>query len=186
MSALDVRRFPIEGPLLITPKRFGDARGFFSETYSKRSFTEIGIDLDFVQDNHSFSADAGTVRGLHFQAPPFVQDKLVRVTRGRALDVAVDIRRSSQTYGQHVAVELSAENWHQFLIPKGFAHAYCTLEPDTELLYKVTAFYSAGHDRGVRWNDPAIGIAWPQGAGAALSARDAALPAFADLASPFA
>jgi dTDP-4-dehydrorhamnose 3,5-epimerase len=186
MSAPDVQRFPVDGLLLIAPKRFGDARGFFSETYSKRSFAEIGIDLDFVQDNHAFSADAGTVRGLHFQEPPFAQDKLVRVTRGRVLDVAVDIRRSSPTYGRHVAVELSAESWHQFLIPKGFAHGYCTLEPDTDLLYKVTAFYSAEHDRGIRWNDPTVGIAWPQGAGAVLSARDASAPAFAELASPFA
>ncbi|MBV8978157.1 MAG: dTDP-4-dehydrorhamnose 3,5-epimerase [Alphaproteobacteria bacterium] len=185
MSAPAVQRFSVVGPVLITPKRLSDARGFFSETYSKRSFAEAGIDLDFVQDNHSLSADAGTVRGLHFQEPPFAQDKLVRVTRGRVLDVAVDIRRSSPTYGRHVAVELSAENWHQFLIPKGFAHGFCTLEPDTEVLYKVSAFYSAEHERGIRWHDPAIGIAWPSGAGAVLSARDASLPVFADLVSPF-
>lgn len=145
---------------IIQPKRFGDHRGFFSETYSRSAFAEAGITLDFVQDNHSLSAAVGTLRGLHFQAPPFAQDKLVRVPRGRILDVAVDIRASSPDFGKFVAVELSAENWWQLLVPAGFAHGFVTLEPDTEVLYKVSAPYAPEHDRGVAFDDPAIGIDW--------------------------
>lgn len=145
---------------IIQPKRFGDHRGFFSETYSRSAFAEAGITLDFVQDNHSLSAAVGTLRGLHFQAPPFAQDKLVRVPRGRILDVAVDIRASSPDFGKFVAVELSAENWWQLLVPAGFAHGFVTLEPDTEVLYKVNAPYAPEHDRGVAFDDPAIGIDW--------------------------
>ncbi|MBV8662768.1 MAG: dTDP-4-dehydrorhamnose 3,5-epimerase, partial [Hyphomicrobiales bacterium] len=146
---------------IITTKKFGDHRGFFSETYNRRAWAEAGIDLEFVQDNHSRSAEVGTIRGLHFQSAPFAQDKLVRVTRGRILDVAVDLRRSSPTFGQHVAVELSQENWRQLLVPIGFAHAFCTLEPDTEVLYKVTNYYSPAHGHGLAFDDPALGIAWP-------------------------
>jgi dTDP-4-dehydrorhamnose 3,5-epimerase len=145
---------------IIQPKRFGDHRGFFSETYSRSAFAEAGIKLDFIQDNHSLSAAVGTLRGLHFQAPPFAQDKLVRVPRGRILDVAVDIRASSPDFGRFVTVELSAENWRQLLVPAGFAHGFVTLEPDTEVLYKVSAPYAPEHDRGVAFDDPAIGIDW--------------------------
>ena len=146
---------------LITPKKFGDHRGFFSETYNKRDFAEVGVELDFVQDNHSYSAEQGVVRGLHFQIPPYAQDKLVRVTRGAVLDVAVDLRRSSPTFGQHVTAELSAENWRQILVPKGVAHGLVTLQPDTEIIYKVTNYYAPDHDRGLLWNDPELGIDWP-------------------------
>lgn len=171
---------------LIRPKRFGDHRGFFSEVYSKPALAAAGITLDFIQDNHSRSEKKGTVRGLHFQTAPFAQDKLVRVTRGSILDVAVDLRRGSPTYGKHVTAEISAENWTQILVPVGFAHGFCTLEPDTEVLYKVTAPYSPQHDGGVQWNDPDIGIDWPITAGAAvLSDKDGKLPRFRDLPSLF-
>lgn len=145
---------------IIHAKKFGDHRGFFSETYSARAFGEAGIDLVFVQDNHSLSAEVGTLRGLHFQAPPHAQDKLVRVTRGRILDVAVDIRASSPDFGKFVAVELSAQNWRQLLVPVGFAHGFVTLEPDTEVLYKVSAPYAPSHDHGLAFDDPALGIDW--------------------------
>jgi dTDP-4-dehydrorhamnose 3,5-epimerase len=182
---LDVRRFDIEGPLLIAPKRFGDARGFFSETYNACAMKEAGIDLVFVQDNHSASATAGTVRGLHYQAPPRAQAKLVRVPKGRILDVFVDIRRGSPTYGKHAAVELSAENWLQILVPVGFAHGFCTLEPDTEVIYKTTDTWVPEVEGGVRWNDPTLGIAWPDVAGAVMSPRDRELPLLAALDTPF-
>ncbi len=166
---------------IITTKRFGDHRGFFSETYSRRAAAEAGVDLEFVQDNHSRSAEVGTVRGLHFQSAPFAQDKLVRVTHGRILDVAVDIRRSSPTFGRHVAVELSQENWRQLLVPIGFAHGFCTLEPDTEVLYKVTNYYSPAHDHGLAFDDPALGIAWSVEAGRAiLSDKDRQHPRLAE------
>ena len=158
---MQVEATAIPAVKIITPKKFGDARGFFSETYSKAAWDAAGLDLVFVQDNHSFSAAVGTLRGLHFQIPPFAQDKLVRVGRGRILDVAVDIRRSSPTFGKHVAVELSADNWRQLLIPVGFAHAFVTLEPNCEVLYKTTASYSPEHDRGLAWDDRDIGIEWP-------------------------
>ncbi|HYA73817.1 MAG TPA: dTDP-4-dehydrorhamnose 3,5-epimerase [Roseiarcus sp.] len=166
---------------IITPKKFGDRRGFFSETYNRRAAAEAGIHLEFVQDNHSLSADVGTIRGLHFQSAPFAQDKLVRAPRGRILDVAVDLRRSSPTFGRHVAVELSAENWRQLLVPVGFAHGFCTLEPDTEVFYKVTSYYSPAHDHGLAFDDPALGIAWPVDATKAiLSDKDRRLPRLAD------
>ncbi|GGC53961.1 dTDP-4-dehydrorhamnose 3,5-epimerase [Chelatococcus reniformis] len=171
---------------VVTPKRHGDHRGFFSETFNLRDFAEGGIAGGFVQDNHSLSGPVGTVRGLHFQSAPFAQDKLVRVVRGAILDVAVDLRRSSPTYGRHVAVELSAQNWRQLWVPVGFAHGFCTLEPDTEVVYKVTGYYSAAHDHGMRWNDPDLGIAWPvAGDAALLSAKDAAQPRFAELPAYF-
>jgi dTDP-4-dehydrorhamnose 3,5-epimerase len=172
----------IEAVKIITPRRFGDARGWFSEVYSKKLFGEAGIELDFVQDNHSASSTKGTLRGLHFQTPPFAQDKLVRVTRGRILDVAVDLRRSSPTFGQHVAVELSQENGRQLLVPVGFAHGFCTLEDDTEVLYKVTNYYAPAHDFGLAWDDPELGIAWPVPPDQAiLSDKDRKHPRLADL-----
>ncbi len=172
---------------IVTPKKHGDARGFFSETYNRNAFEAAGLDLTFVQDNHSFSAPVGTLRGLHFQTPPFAQDKLLRVVRGRILDVAVDIRRSSPTFGKWVAVELSAENWRQLLVPVGFAHGFVTLDPDTEVLYKTTNFYSPANDRGVAWDDPDIGIAWPLPAGGpTLSDKDRRWPRLTDAPELFA
>jgi dTDP-4-dehydrorhamnose 3,5-epimerase len=171
---------------LIESKRFGDDRGFFSETYSRAAFLSAGIDLEFVQDNHSLSERVGTLRGLHFQVPPFAQDKLIRCPRGRILDVAVDIRRVSPTFGAHVAVELSQKNWRQLLVPKGFAHGFITLEPSSEVLYKVTAPYSAAHDFGLAFDDPALGIAWPAPPdGPALSEKDRRHPKLAELPAYF-
>ena len=167
----------IPGVKIVTPKKHGDARGFFSEVYNKKALADVGLHFEFVQDNHSFSAAKGTLRGLHFQIPPFAQDKLIRAGRGRILDVAVDIRRLSPTFGKHVAVELSAENWRQLLVPVGFAHGYVTLEPDTEVLYKTTAVYSPASDRGIAWDDPDIGVPWPlTSAGPILSDKDRRWP----------
>ena len=172
--------------LLITPKKFGDARGYFMETYSKPRLSEAGFDGIFVQDNQSLTAAVGTVRGLHFQAPPYAQAKLVRVTRGAVFDVCVDIRRGSATYGQHVGVELSADNVAQLLVPAGFAHGFQTLTADCEVLYKVTDLYSPQVEGGLLWNDPALGIAWPIDAERALlNPRDASWPTLDDLDSPF-
>ena len=171
---------------VLTPRKFGDDRGFLSETYNKLTLAELGIDLEFVQDNHSLSVPRGTIRGMHFQIPPFAQDKLVRVVRGAILDVAVDLRRSSPTYGRHVAIEISAEQWNQVLVPIGFAHGFCSLEPDTEVIYKVTNYYSPEHDRGVLWSDPDLGIEWPVSAeGAFLSDKDKNQPRLAELPAVF-
>lgn len=176
----------IEGVKIVTPKKFGDERGFFSEVYNSAAWAKAGFDLQFVQDNHSLSATIGTLRGLHFQTAPFAQDKLVRVVRGRILDVAVDLRRSSPTYGGHVAVELSAENWRQLFVPIGFAHGFVTLEPDTEVLYKVTNFYSKENDFGLAWDDPDLGIAWPiEHDRAILSGKDRTWPRLRDLPEVF-
>ncbi len=167
----------------VHPKRFGDNRGWFSESYRHDVFVEAGIDLDFVQDNESFSATPGTIRGLHYQLPPFAQDKLVRVVRGAIFDVAVDIREKSPTFGQHVTRTLSAEVGNQLLVPVGFAHGFMTLTPDVHLTYKVTARYSAESERNIRWNDTELGIEWPQvdgGAEPILSDRDAVAPDLAD------
>ena len=179
---LTVKDTAISAVKVLTPKRFDDGRGFFAETYNKQRFAEAGVTVEFVQDNHSVSARAGTVRGLHFQSPPFAQDKLVRVIRGRILDVAVDLRRSSPSFGRHVAVELTAEDGTQIFVPVGFAHGFCTLEPDTEVIYKVSDYYSPQHDHGIAWDDPALGIQWPVGPGeAVLSEKDTRHPALADL-----
>jgi len=145
---------------IIIPKQFKDHRGFFSEVYSTRLLKDAGIDTTFVQDNHSLSVAKGVLRGLHYQVAPMAQDKLIRVVRGAILDVALDIRRGSPTFGRHVTALVSAENWRQVYVPVGFAHGFVTLEPNTEVLYKVSAFYSPQHERGIRWNDPALGIAW--------------------------
>lgn len=184
---LNVEETAIPAVKIVTPKKFGDHRGFFSETWSRKAFSEAGLDLDFVQDNQSLSAPVGTLRGLHFQSPPFAQDKLVRVTKGRILDVAVDLRASSSTFGQHVALELSAENWRQLLVPVGFAHGFVTLEPDTEVLYKVTAPYGLANDHGLAFDDPALGIDWrlPHDQ-LVLSDKDRKHPRLADLPRYFA
>ncbi len=172
---------------LIMPSKHGDHRGFFSETYNKAALAEAGIELDFVQDNHSLSADRGTVRGLHFQTPPYAQDKLVRVVKGAIFDVAVDLRRGSPTLGQHVSAVISAEGWNQILVPKGFAHGICTLEPNTEVIYKVTNLYAPAHDKGCLWNDPDFGIDWPISEHEAiLSEKDRKQPRFAELIELFA
>ena len=166
--------------------RLGDQRGFFSEVYSRRAFAEAGMDIGFVQDNHSSSAARGTVRGLHFQTPPRAQDKLVRVVRGSAYDVAVDLRRGSPTYGRHVGAVLSAGNWNQILVPAGFAHGFMTLESDTEVLYKVSDYYAPDHEHGLLWNDPSLGIRWPIPERAAVvSDKDRRLPRFAEFSTPF-
>lgn len=166
---------------ILEPKKFGDERGFFSETWNATAMADAGLDITFVQDNHAYSRDAGTVRGLHYQLMPRAQGKLVRVARGAVLDVAVDIRKGSPTFGKHVAVELSSDNWRQLWVPAGFAHGYCTLAPDTELLYKVTDFYSPDHDCGILWNDPALGINWPvNNADVILSVKDKVMPLLDD------
>jgi len=179
---MEVNVKPSELPevLVLTPKRFDDARGFFSETYNERLWREAGIDLRFVQDSHAYSAEPGTVRGLHYQLPPHAQDKLVRVTRGAILDIAVDIRVRSLTFGRHVSTVISAEAWNQILVPAGFAHGYATLEPDTEVFYKTTDFYAPNWERSIRWNDPAIGIEWGLAPGqAVVSEKDARAPLLA-------
>jgi dTDP-4-dehydrorhamnose 3,5-epimerase len=183
---LTVTPTTIEAVKIITPKAFADSRGVFCETYNRQRFFENGIALEFVQDNQSISAAPGTVRGLHFQSAPFAQDKLVRVVRGRIIDVAVDLRRSSPTYGKWVAEELSAQNGKQLLVPIGFAHGFCTLEADTIVAYKVTNYYSPAHDLGIAWNDPDLAIDWPVAADqAVLSDKDLKLPRFASLPSHF-
>ncbi|KPF71496.1 dTDP-4-dehydrorhamnose 3,5-epimerase [Bosea sp. AAP35] len=167
---------------IFTPKKFGDHRGFFSETWNRNAFTDVGLELDFVQDNHSLSRQVGTLRGLHFQSQPLAQDKLVRVTRGRILDVALDIRATSPSFGKYVAVELSAVNWKQLLVPVGFAHGFVTLEPDTEVLYKVTAPYAPQHDRGIAFDDPDLGIDWSLPVSdLILSDKDRKHPRFAEM-----
>jgi dTDP-4-dehydrorhamnose 3,5-epimerase len=183
---LHVEKTALPDVKIITVKKFGDQRGFFSEIYNRKAFAAVGIDLEFVQDNHALSTDRGTLRGLHFQSQPFAQDKLIRVARGRILDVAVDIRQSSLTFGQYVAVELSADNWQQLFVPVGFAHGYVTLEADTEVLYKVTNFYAPEHDHGLAFDDPALGINWGVAmSDLTLSERDRNHPVLAALPKYF-
>ncbi len=172
---------------LIVPQIFRDGRGFFSETYNARLLSElIGIDAPFVQDNHSLSTQKGVLRGLHFQAPPYAQGKLIRVVHGSLFDVAVDIRVNSPTFGHHVSAILSSENWSQLWIPEGFAHGFVTLEPNTEVIYKVTSFYAPDADRGLAWDDPALAIPWPlDGATPILSPKDTSHPRLADLPGYF-
>jgi dTDP-4-dehydrorhamnose 3,5-epimerase len=180
---MQVEQTAVPGVLVLTPARFGDARGFFSESWNRQRMAEHGIDLDFVQDNHSLSAAVGTVRGLHFQAPPHAQDKLVRCGQGAFLDVVVDIRTGSPTYGHWVRVELSAENGKQLLVPKGFLHGFITTEPNTEICYKCTDYYAPDCDGAVRWDS--CGIDWGFEGTPILSDKDAAAPALADFQSPF-
>lgn len=182
---MDVTRLAIPDVLILKPAKHGDHRGFFSETYNKQAFAEAGIDADFVQDNHSLSGEAGTVRGLHFQVPPKAQAKLLRVVRGAVFDVAVDLRWGSPTYGRHVSAVVSAAAWNQIFIPVGFAHGFCTLEPGSEVLYKVNEFYAPEAEQGLLWNDPELGIDWPDDAGAVLSERDRGWPPLRDLSRVF-
>ena len=178
---LDVRPTGLSGVLELRPARIADERGFFSETWSERAFTEAVAGVRFVQDNHSFSREVGTLRGLHFQAPPAAQAKLVRVSRGSVFDVAVDIRPASPTYRQWTGVRLSAADWNQLYVPEGFAHGFVTLEPDTEVQYKVSAAYSRDCDRAIRFDDPAIGVEWPVDREAlVLSDKDRSAPLLAD------
>jgi dTDP-4-dehydrorhamnose 3,5-epimerase len=178
---MKVEKLEIPEVILLTPARFGDSRGFFSETFSAGRFAGVGVAGPFVQDNHSLSAQKGTVRGLHCQIAPSVQGKLVRCVRGAIWDVAVDIRHGSPTFGRHVSAVLSAENWRQLWVPGGFLHGFCTLEPDTEVIYKVTADYDRAAERGVIWNDSSLALPWPVAdADAVLSDKDKILPRLAD------
>lgn len=180
---MQIETTPLPGVLILTPRRFDDTRGFFSECWNRRMLAARGIELDFVQDNHSLSRRSGTLRGLHFQAPPHAQDKLVRCGRGRLFDVAVDIRKGSPTYGRWFGIELSAENGRQLLIPKGFLHGFVTRESDTEILYKCTDYYAPDCDGAVRWDS--CGIDWGLAGPPILSERDAAAPPLAAFDSPF-
>jgi dTDP-4-dehydrorhamnose 3,5-epimerase len=171
---------------VLVPRRHTDERGFLSEIWREDALRNAGIAHRFVQENHAYSRTPATVRGLHFQIGGAAQAKLVRCTRGSILDVAVDIRRGSPTFGRHAAVVLSRQNWQQVYVPQGFAHGYCTLEPDTEVIYKVTAYYDPPSERGIAWDDPEIGIAWPVGAKEAiLTDRDRAWPRLSELADFF-
>ncbi|MBS0124710.1 dTDP-4-dehydrorhamnose 3,5-epimerase [Thetidibacter halocola] len=175
----------LSGVKILTPQRFGDHRGFFSESWNKARMDAAGLHYDFVQDNHSLSATVGTVRGLHFQSPPHAQAKLVRCGKGQLFDVAVDIRKGSPTYGKWVGVDLSFENGRQLMIPAGFLHGFVTREPDTEIIYKCTDYYAPECDGAVRFDDPDIGIDWGLEGEALLSAKDDAAPFLKDFDSPF-
>jgi dTDP-4-dehydrorhamnose 3,5-epimerase len=183
---MDIIKFDVPDLKLIVPQRFSDARGFFAQTWTDRDFKLRIADLSFVQDNHSMSAHKGTVRGLHFQKPPFAQGKLVSVVRGAILDVAVDIRKGSPTYRRHVGIRLDAAEGAQLWVPPGFLHGFCTLEDHTEVVYKVTSYYSPNNDAGVLWNDPSLEIDWPvKKKEAILSAKDEKLPLLVDLPDHF-
>jgi dTDP-4-dehydrorhamnose 3,5-epimerase len=174
----------LEGVILIEPAVFFDNRGFFLESYSQKEFEKNGINIQFVQDNHSRSNLAGTIRGMHYQDPPFAQSKLLRVTKGKVYDVVLDIRKNSPTFGQWGGFELSASNFQILFIPAGFAHGFATLEPETEVQYKVDNFYSPAHDRGIRWDDPQVNIKWPV-SNPQLSEKDSRLPLLREITSPF-
>ena len=182
---MQVEKLAIPDVLKITPRRFGDHRGFFAETFSARAYAEAGIRDTFVQDNHSLSAQVGTVRGLHFQAPPHAQAKLVRCGRGAIFDVAVDVRKGSPTYGQWVGAELSADNGAQLYVPVGFAHGFATLLPDSEIVYKCSDYYAPETEGALIWNDSDVGIEWPDFGTAILSEKDAIAPTLAEFESPF-
>lgn len=185
-AGMEIRRLEIPGPVVVVPRKFQDDRGFLSETYVHEWFCTNVAQINFVQENHSYSVDAGTIRGIHFQTPPYAQAKLVRVVRGAVWDVAVDLRKGSPSYGRHVAVELSAANWQQLWIPVGFGHAFCTLEPNSEVVYKISSRYQPDSERGVIWDDPDLAIDWPvESRAAVLSARDQRLPRLGDLPDVF-
>ena len=171
--------------ILIKPTRHKDERGFFSEIYSRRRYKEFGIDMDFVQDNHSFSLEPGTLRGLHFQAPPNAQGKLVRCGKGAIFDVAVDIRKGSPTFGDWAGYELTEENGHQLYVPVGFAHGFLTLKPESEIVYKCTDYYAPQAEGSIRWDDPSIDIEWPLSENIILNERDAIAPLLKDFETPF-
>jgi len=183
---MEIKVLDLPGAVLLQPRRFSDARGYFVETYNENTFAPAGIAVKFVQDNQSFSARRGTIRGLHFQTPPAAPSKLVRVLQGSVYDVAVDLRAGSPTYGQWRGETLTADRGEQLFVPGGFAHAFCTLEPDTVVAYKVDDFYSPSHDSGLIWNDRDLAIDWPVAPGeVVLSDKDLKLGAFADFVSPF-
>jgi len=183
---MTVETTSIPGVLIVTPKKHGDERGFFSETFKHSQLAPHGIAHGWLQDNHSMSGKRGTVRGLHFQAPPRAQAKLIRVASGVILDVVVDIRKGSPTFGKHVAVELSPDNWRQLYVPAGMAHGFCTITERTEVLYKTSDEYAPETEGGLLWNDPMLGIDWPVSAAeATVNARDASWPTLEKLASPF-
>ncbi|MBL3560634.1 dTDP-4-dehydrorhamnose 3,5-epimerase [Rhodovulum sulfidophilum] len=182
---MKIEEASLPGVRMLRPRRHGDHRGFFAETYSQRAYAALGVGATFVQDNHSVSAAVGTVRGLHFQAPPAAQAKLVRCGRGAIFDVAVDIRRGSPTYGRWAGYTLSAENGAQLYIPVGFAHGFATLEPDSEIIYKCSDYYAPETEGALRWDDPDIGIKWPLTSASVLSEKDAAAPLLAGFNSPF-
>jgi dTDP-4-dehydrorhamnose 3,5-epimerase len=183
---MDVKALALPGLLLLKPRRFSDSRGYFVETYNEKTFAEAGIAIKFVQDNQSFSLGKGTVRGLHFQLPPAPQTKLVRVLHGSIFDAGVDLRVGSPTYARWEGVTLSADGGEQLLVPRGFAHGFCTLEPDTVVAYKVDAFYLPAADSGLLWNDPELAVDWPIAPGeAVLSDKDGKLGRFSDFKSPF-
>lgn len=182
---MQIEQTSLPGVLVLIPRRHGDHRGFFSESYNRQRMAEAGIKVTFVQDNQSLSAQTGTLRGLHFQVPPHAQVKLVRCGRGRFYDVAVDIRRGSPSYGRWVGVELSFENGKQLLIPAGFAHGFVTLEPDTEIVYKCSDYYAPDCDAGIAWGDPDLDIDWPHSGAPVLSKKDAVAPRLSEIDSPF-
>ena len=186
IARMDVKNLQLPGVILLKPRRFSDTRGYFSETYNEKVFRAAGISANFVQDNQSLSTQRGTIRGLHFQLPSAAQAKLVRVVRGSVYDVAVDLRVGSPTYGRWDGAMLTAEGGEQIYVPRGFAHAFCTLEPDTVVIYKVDEFYAPASDSGLIWNDPMLAIEWPVAANeVVLSDKDQKLGRFADFASPF-
>jgi dTDP-4-dehydrorhamnose 3,5-epimerase len=186
MQKFDVTPLALEGVLLIVPKRFSDARGYLVETYRADLFREMGVTCEFVQDNQSFSSKKWTIRGIHFQRAPALQAKLVRVVRGSAFDVAVDLRRHSRSYGRWCSATLTASGAEQLFVPRGFGHGFCTMEPNTEVAYKLDWYYTPACDAGLFWNDPDIGVAWPANAPQAiLSEKDRALPKLAELGAPF-
>jgi dTDP-4-dehydrorhamnose 3,5-epimerase len=174
----------LQGLWILDPVVHEDSRGFFLESFTARDMEAHGLPVNFVQDNHARSRVAGVVRGLHFQKPPFAQSKLVRVVRGAVFDVVVDLRRQSKTFGKWLGVTLSEDNRRMLFVPRGFAHGYCTLSQDSEFLYKVDAYYSPAHDAGIRWNDPAIAVAWPV-ADPVISDKDKNLPFLKEIESPF-